>query len=307
MFTSELNLDSLLEQDFWKLAKFLVPLYYENGGQSSGRLKPKLENMDNETKTFKPQYQNCLLLCFEDHNYYDDSDSWTVFYDGNKHEVVEEFWTTRGACQYVNADQKDIQYNFDNCPEDLMQEAKAYLRKDILEHKNFIELAELNFQAKYSYQKESAQACIEEFCKLAPSVVEVIDDIWLLCKLSGKVHTYTDFSYRFSKNYKGKNLSEQMVAPRQRSKAVYGTRYNGIVQSCKFYAANGYNQLYDATVILAAVPGVEKPVYLRLNGKKEYDAGTEISFAGILGKEGDKYQFIEKARIINEGDKLSWH
>ena len=39
MFTSELNLDSLLEQDFWLSTKIFVPLYYENGGQPSGRLK----------------------------------------------------------------------------------------------------------------------------------------------------------------------------------------------------------------------------------------------------------------------------
>ena len=265
--------------------------------------------------TFKPQYINCVLLCFEDHNYYDDSDSWTVFYDGNKHEIVEEYWTTRGACQHCNANPRDIQYNFDTCPADLMAEVKEYLRKDIIENTNFRELAEVRFKAKYSYQKESAQACIEEFCKLAPSIVETIDSIWLLCLLSEKVHTYTDFTYHFSKNYSGKNLTEQvinkmtnkMVAQRQRSKVVYGTRYNGIVQSCKFYAADGYMQLFDTTVILVEVPGIEKTVYIRLSGKKEYAAGAEISFAGILGKEGDKYQFIDKARIINEGDKLSWH
>lgn len=271
--------------------------------------------MNNETKTFKPQYQNCLLLCFEDHNYYDDSDSWTVFYDGNKHEVVEEFWTTRGACQHCNANPRDIQYNFDTCPADLMEEVKEYLRKDIAENFDFSEMAHNVFEAKYKYQQESAEACIKEFCELAPKAIERVDNIWLLCYLSKKVHTYTDFYYRFGNNYKGepfvdtvvKSMTTKIVAPRQRSKSVYGTRYNGIVQSCKFYAANGYNQLFDSTVILVVVPGVEKPVYLRLNGKKEYDAGTEISFAGVLGKAGDKYQFINKARVINEGDKLSWH
>ena len=104
-----------------------------------------------------------------------------------------------------------------------------------------------------------------------------------------------------------KSMTTKMVEVRQRSKVVYGTRYNGTVQSCKFYAANGFNQLYDATVILVDVPDIEKTVYIRLSGKKEYAVGTEISFAGILGKEGDKYQFINKARVINESDKLSWH
>ena len=265
--------------------------------------------------TFKPQYINCVLLCFEDHNYYDDSDSWTVFYDGNKHEIVEEYWTTRGACQHCNANPRDIQYNFDTCPEDLMTEVKEYLRKDIAENFDFSEMARNVFKAKYKYQQESAEACIKEFCELAPKAIERVDNIWLLCYLSKKVHTYTDFYYMLGSNYKGesfvdivvKSMTTKMVEVRQRSKAVYGTRYNGTVQSCKFYAANGYNQLFDATVILVVVPGIEKPVYLRLNGKKEYDAGTEISFAGILGKAGDKYQFIDKARIINEGDKLSWH
>ena len=265
--------------------------------------------------TFKPQYINCVLLCFEDHNYYDDSDSWTVFYDGNKHEIVEEYWTTRGACQTCNANPRDIQYNFDTCPADLMEEVKEYLRKDIAENFDFSEMARNVFKAKYKYQQESAEACIKEFCELAPKAIERVDNIWLLCKLSKKVHTYTDFDYRFGKNYKGesfvytvmKSMTTKMVEVRQRSKVVYGTRYNGTVQSCKFYAANGFNQLYDATVILVDVPDIEKTVYIRLSGKKEYAVGTEISFAGILGKEGDKYQFINKARVINESDKLSWH
>lgn len=272
-------------------------------------------NSDKCKLTFKPEYVNCVLLCFEDHNYYEDSDSWTVFYDANKHEIVEEYWTTRGYCPNCNANPKDIQFNLDNCPAEIFEEIKEYLRKDILESVDFKEMAENIFVPKYSYQQDSADACIKEFCEIAPSVVAEISDMWILRKHSKKVHTYTDFDYKYENEYKGKSLagliSEKMtttmVPVRQRSKAVYGKRYEGTVKWSKFYVADGYHSNFDQTAIVVDVEGIEVPVYLKLSGKKNYQEGSTIVFAGILGTKGAKYQFVNKAREINEGDKLSWH
>lgn len=270
--------------------------------------------MNNETKTFKPQYQNCLLLCFEDHNYYDDSDSWTVFYDGNKHEVVEEYWTTRGACQGCNANPHDIQFNFDNCPEALMKEVIEYLRNDLLNNFNFEELAKNTFVPQYKYQAESAQACIKEFLEVAPKAVAKIDNIWLLCKFSNKVHTYTDFAYRFKRNYDGPLLNSLIMAEmtlkmepvRKRTKPVYGTKYEGKVLSVRHQEGGYYPQ--PTTIAIVSVDGFGKPFYLKFSGYKSIDAGSNISFAGIINeKAGDKYIFINKLRKIEEGDILSWH
>lgn len=267
------------------------------------------------TTTYKPAYANCVLLNFEDHNYYDDSDSWTVYYDGNKKEIVEEYWTTRGACFGCNANPKDIQYGIDDCPAELMAEVVELLRKDVAEHLDIEKMAQNAYEPKYKYQEASAKQCQAEFMAAAPAIIAELDDIWQLIYLSDMVHKGSDFIYRYSKRKVSQPLRQsimnkvvtKMVPVRKRAKAVYGQQYNGIVTSVRNVKGGYYSD--DYTAITVDVEGLKKPVYLKLySGGSAYNVDDRISFAGYFAdKEEYKYIFVNKCRIIAEDDILSWH